>query len=75
MNQPGAAEIRAELTSGLVERSLARAVRLVFNQGQTQVAQVQQRGTQPQAVLPAAGAPSVQRQKQKLSVRQTATTG
>lgn len=34
LNMPGAAEIRAELTRGLVERSLARAIKLVFNQDQ-----------------------------------------
>ena len=34
LNTPGAAEIRAELTRGLMERSLARAIKLVFNQDQ-----------------------------------------
>ena len=34
MGRPGAAEIRAELTRGLAERSLARAIKLVFNQNQ-----------------------------------------
>ena len=34
LNTPGAAEIRAEMTRGLMERSLARAIKLVFNQEQ-----------------------------------------
>lgn len=37
MSQPGAAEIRSELTKGLMERSVARAVKLVFNQNQSSV--------------------------------------
>ncbi|DBB07164.1 TPA: hypothetical protein ACH3X1_011734 [Trebouxia sp. C0004] len=61
MNQPGAAEIRAELTRGLVERSIARAVRLVFNQNQA-TPQVQGGAVQAQGVLPAGTVPSGQRQ-------------
>ena len=69
---PGAAEIRAELTRGLMERSLARAIKLVFNQGQPS-AQLQTSGRRPQggltadvgrrqqAVLTAGSAPPVQR--------------
>ncbi|KAL3145629.1 hypothetical protein ABBQ32_003173 [Trebouxia sp. C0010 RCD-2024] len=52
LNTPGAVEIRAELTKGLVERSIARAIRLVFNQDQSS-AQSQQLGRRPQGGLKA----------------------
>ena len=61
MNQPGAAEIRAELTKGLVERSIARAIRLVFNQNQD-TSQVQGGAVKAQGGLPAGTVPSGQRQ-------------
>ena len=60
LNTPGAAEIRAELTKGLVERSLARAIKLVFNQDQAPE-QPQQLGRRQQGRLPAGTAPSYQR--------------
>lgn len=43
MSQPGAAEIRAELTKGLSERAIARAIKLVFNQNQSSVSDSQSR--------------------------------
>lgn len=52
LNTPGAAEIRAELTQGLVERSIARAIRLVFNQDQSS-AQSKQIGGRQQGGLTA----------------------
>lgn len=61
MNQPGAVEIRAELTKGLVERSVARAIRLVFNQSQA-TPQVQGGAVKTQGGLPAGTVPSGQRQ-------------
>ncbi len=61
MNQPGAAEIRAELTRGLVERSIARAIRLVFNQNQA-TPQVQGGAMKVQGGLPVGTVPFGQRQ-------------
>ena len=51
LNMPGAGEIRAELTRGLMERSLARAIKLVFNQDQPS-AQSQSLGRRQQGGLP-----------------------
>ena len=65
LNTPGAAEIRAELSRGLMERSLARAVRLVFNQDESAVAPVQQLGgRRQQRGLPAGAATTGQRLQQ-----------
>lgn len=61
MNQPGAAEIRAELTRGLVERSIARAIRLVFNQNQA-TPQLRRGTVTEQVGLPVGTVPSGQRQ-------------
>ena len=72
LNTPGAAEIRAELTKGLAERSIARAIRLVFNQdqptaGPQHLGRRQQggltagMGRRPQGGLTAAAVPTVQR--------------
>ena len=68
LNQPGAAEVRSELTQGLLERSAARAVRLVFNQSQAPV-QVQQRsGNRPQGILAPSAADSSQSSIRKQAV-------
>jgi len=75
LNQPGAAEIRSELTRGLVERSIARAIKLVFNQSQQPTPQVQPSGSKQQAVLPARVAPPAQRQKQWSSTQQIPRAG
>ena len=68
INQPGAAEIRAELTRGLVERSIARAIRLVFNQNQANP-QVQGGAVKAQGGLPAGTVPSGQRQPASRQVK------
>ena len=54
MSRPGAAEIRSELTKGLSERAIARAVKLVFNQNQPSAIATQTSGS-PNAYLPSAG--------------------
>ena len=54
MSRPGAAEIRSELTKGLSERAIARAVKLVWNQSQPTAIAAQSSGS-PNAYLPSAG--------------------
>ena len=89
MDKPGAAEIRAELTREVIERSVARAIRLVFNPSQPQ-SQAQQLGSanvgnvtasgagvtrvgSRPGVLTAKTAPPVQQQRQWSNVQQTST--
>lgn len=60
LNQPGATEIRAELTKGLVERSMARAIKLVFNQSEP-TPQLKGGGVGVQRGLPPDTMPPVQR--------------